>query len=106
MTRFENLLQWEGSYMATRTNRPYLPGELEVILSLAPTKQNIVWLATLLNRSEAAIAIVYKQAFEHGPFGASANIQVQKIVAAKKRVGIAIGRKTMARRRSSRRPSN
>jgi len=45
-----------------------------------------------LGRSERAIEVVYKIAFEHGPFGKDAGIQEEKIFAAKKRVGIAIGR--------------
>ena len=72
---------------------PYRTGELEVILSLAPTNTNIKWLSVLLDRSEAAIKIVYKIAYEHGPFGQTAGIQEQKVILAKQRVGIDIGRK-------------
>lgn len=79
--------------MANRTGKPYKEGELEVILSLAPTKNNIRWLSTLLERSEEAIEIVYKIAFEHGPFGENADIQERKIIDAKERVGISIGRR-------------
>jgi hypothetical protein len=79
--------------MPTRTNAPYKPGELEIILSLAPTAANIHWLSVLLERSSKAIEIVYKHAYEHGPFGKAAGIQDRKIVEAKKRVGIGIGRK-------------
>lgn len=78
--------------MAIRKNLPYKPGELEVVLSLAPTGQNIRWLATLLERTEGAIEIIYKQAFEHGPFGRKASIQEKKILEAKRKIGIAIGR--------------
>jgi len=84
--------------MVKRKNEPYKPGELEVILSLAPTRANVYWLATLLERSEKAIPIVYKHAFEHGPFGVDASIQGQKILAAKKKIGIAIGRKSTRRK--------
>jgi hypothetical protein len=77
---------------APRKNATYKPGELEVILSLAPTSANIGWLSLLLGRSEAAIQVVYKLAFEHGPFGSKAGIQERKVVEAKKKVGIAIGR--------------
>ena len=84
--------------MIERKNKPYKTGELEVILSLAPTRANVFWLATLLERSENAIQIVYKHAFEHGPFGSDARIQGQKILAAKRRVGIAIGRKNAVRK--------
>ena len=80
--------------MGTRTNMPYQDGELEVILSLAPTSENIARLGRLLGRSEGAIEVVYKIAFEHGPFGQGATIQERKIMQAKKRVGIRIGRKT------------
>ena len=60
---------------------------------MAPTKQNIEFLSELLDRSTGAIEIVYKIAFEHGPFGQDADVQQQKVLDAKKRVGIAIGRK-------------
>lgn len=79
--------------MPSRTNEPYKEGELEVILSLAPTKENVRWLSILLERSENSIAIVYKIAYEHGPFGKRAKIQEKKIFEAKERVGIRIGRK-------------
>ena len=79
--------------MPNRTGKPYKEGELEVILSLAPTKENIRWLSILLERSEEAIEIVYKIAFEHGPFGENADIQERKIIDAKERIGISIGRK-------------
>ncbi len=79
--------------MPDRKNKPYKDGELEVILSAAPTEANIKWLSKLLDRSPAAIQIVYKIAYEHGPFAKSADIQQKKILAAKKRVGISIGRK-------------
>lgn len=76
-----------------RKNQPYKDGELETILSLAPTESNIKWLSKLLERSEEAIEIVYKIAFDHGPFGKNADIQERKILEAKERVGIKIGRK-------------
>jgi hypothetical protein len=79
--------------MNDRKNQSYKSGELEVILSLAPTKANIRWLSLLLERSTDAIELVYKIAFEHGPFGKQAVLQEQKIAEAKKNVGIAIGRK-------------
>lgn len=79
--------------MSERGGKPYKEGELEIILSLAPTKANVKWLSTLLGRSEEAIKIVYKIAFEHGPFGENADIQERKIIEAKEKVGICIGRK-------------
>lgn len=78
---------------ANRKGTKYKEGELETILSLAPTTANIMWLSKLLERSEPAIEIVYKIAFEHGPFGKTSDIQVRKICEAKERVGIRIGRK-------------
>ena len=78
--------------MNDRKYKPYKDGELEVILSMAPTKQNIKWLSALLDRTPNAIEIVYKIAYEHGPFGKNAEIQERKIIDAKERVGITIGR--------------
>jgi hypothetical protein len=83
-----------GRQLDNRKNKPYDEGELEVILSLAPTRINIGYLSRLLKRSQRAIEIVYKIAFEHGSFGKDADVQQKKILAAKKRVGIAIGRRT------------
>jgi hypothetical protein len=74
-------------------SKPYRQGELEVILSLAPTTANVGWLSKLLERSKGAIEIVYKIAYEHGPFGKAAGVQEKKILEAKRRVGICIGRK-------------
>jgi len=79
--------------MPPKINKEYREGELEVILSLAPTEANIGWLSKLLGRSKGAIQIVYKIAFEHGSFARAASAQQAKILEAKKRVGIAIGRK-------------
>ncbi|BBD08435.1 hypothetical protein [Desulfovibrio ferrophilus] len=80
--------------MHSRKGKQYKDGELETILSLAPTTKNIQTLSLLLERSEEAIKIVYKIAFEHGPFGREATIQEKKILAAKEKVGICIGRKS------------
>ena len=79
--------------MPSRSNKPYKEGELEVVLSMPPTAANIYWLSKLLDRSTEAIEIVYKIAFEHGPFARAASIQQRKIMAAKQRVGIGVGRK-------------
>ncbi len=78
--------------MPSRSNKPYKEGELEVILSLPPTAANIYWLSKLVDRSTGAIEIVYKIAFEHGPFASAATVQQRKIMAAKQRVGIGVGR--------------
>ena len=80
--------------MPDRTGKPHKAGKLEPILNLAPTKANIRWLSTLLERTESAIQIVYKIAFEHGPIGKDVGIQERKIIEAKARIGIRIGRKT------------
>ena len=87
--------------MPDRKNKPYKEGELEVILSLAPTEPNIKWLSLLLDRTPKAIEIVYKIAYEHGSFGKEAKAQEKKILAAKERVGIGIGRKTLKRKKGS-----
>ena len=79
--------------MSGWTGKPYREGELEVILSMAPTKDNIFWLSKLLERSEKSIQIVYKIAFEHGSFGKDSGVQEKKIIEAKERIGLAIGRK-------------
>jgi hypothetical protein len=76
-----------------RKNAPYKAGELEVILSLAPTASNIRWFAILLDRSEDAVALVYRIAFEHGPLGKDAPVQERKIIEAKRAAGIGIGRR-------------
>lgn len=94
LLRAKELSVIQGGNMAARKNKPYLAGELEVILSLAPTSANIRYLSELLARSEKAIEVVYKIAFEHGPFGKDSGIQEAKILAAKNRVGISIGRKS------------
>jgi len=78
--------------MSSRKGEAYKEGELEVILSMAPTVNNIKWLSLLLGRTPEAIGIVYKIAYEHGPFGKDAGIQERKIIEAKERVGVAIGR--------------
>ena len=75
----------------TATNQPkrkgneYAPGELETILSLVPTSKNIRFLSRLLDRTEDAIAIVYKIAYRQGM---GKGIQKEKVLAAKKKVGI------------------
>jgi hypothetical protein len=79
--------------MAARRGRKYATGELEIILSLAPTERNLMFLSELLQRTPKAIELVYRIAFGHGPFARDAEIQESKVLAAKKRVGIAIGRK-------------
>ena len=78
---------------AIRVGKPYKEGELEIILSLVPTNNNIKWLAKLLDRSEGAIRIVYKIAYEKGKFGTTADIQGKKIFETKKRLCIEIGGK-------------
>ena len=69
--------------MSNRKNHPYKPGELEVILRQAPTADNIRWMSLLLDRSEDAVEIVYKIAYQIGPFGIDDGVQTKKILAAK-----------------------
>ena len=78
--------------MAKRKNEKYKDGELETILSLVPTKDNIARLSALLERSEQAIRIVYRIAYQHGSFGKDAKAQEKNVLAAKKKVGIVLGR--------------
>jgi len=75
----------------------YREGELELILSLAPTSENIQRLTKVLGRSESALQLVYRAAFGHGAFpeGKAFN---RKVLAAKKSLGIAIGRKNPRKR--------
>ena len=70
----------------------YREGELELILSLAPTSENIQRLGKVLGRSESALQLVYRAAFGNGVFpkGEAFN---QKVFAAKKTLGIAVGLK-------------
>ena len=77
--------------MPERKGKPYKDGVLETILSFIPTESNIDILSRLLDRSKGAIEIVFKIAYEDGPFGKNADIQVQKIVEAKNKLGIKIG---------------
>jgi len=77
--------------MPERKGQPYKDGELEVILSLAPTAQNIQHLASVLDRSPEAIEIVYRIAYDSGPFGHASLAQRRKVHAAKQRLGISIG---------------
>ena len=77
--------------MSSRKGQEYADGELEIILSLVPTEQNIEHLARLLERSDDAIRIVYRQAYEKGDFGKNASVQRQKKRDAKQRLGISIG---------------
>jgi hypothetical protein len=78
--------------MPRKPSHEYRAGELELILSLAPTSDNIQRLAKVLGRSESALKLVYRAAFGHGAFpeGKAFN---QKVLAAKKSLGIAIGLK-------------
>jgi hypothetical protein len=87
--------------MAIRRGRSkeYREGELELILSLSPTTDNIRWLSKALQRSESAIHVVYRFAYGHGKFGVGSEAIDKKVLEAKRRVRIAIGRKTFRVRR-------
>lgn len=80
--------------MSKGQNELYKEGEIEVILSVAPTEANIEWLIELFGRSRMGIKKVYEIAFGIKPFGQKQDIQARKIFEAKKRVGIALGRQT------------
>lgn len=79
----------EGKEQPENKGRRYREGELELILSLAPTRSNIDRLASSLGRSVAAIEIVYRIAyFPEAPFGRAADVQRMKIELAKKAIGL------------------
>ena len=86
--------------MTERKGKEYKEGELEIILALAPTEQNITNLSKLLDRTPDAIKLVYRIAFEYGPFAKKATSQEKKILAAKKKLGINIGRKRIRKKDS------
>ncbi len=71
----------------------YRAGELELILSLAPTSENIKRLGLVLGRSEEALRLVYRRAFSHTDFPEGAALG-RKVVAAKRHLGISLGRMT------------
>ena len=84
--------------MSVRKGKEYKDGELEVILGLIPTDANINHLSKLLDRTPAAIKLVYRIAFEHGEFAKNASSQEKKILEAKKKLGISIGRKNVRKK--------
>ena len=65
--------------MTERKGKEYKEGELEIILALAPTEQNITNLSKLLDRTPDAIKLVYRIAFEYGPFAKEATSQEKKV---------------------------
>lgn len=83
--------------MQRTTGQEYREGELELILSLAPTSEIIQRLAEVLWRSESAVQLVYHAAFGHGAFpeGKAFN---RRVLAAKKVLGIAVGRRNPRKR--------
>jgi hypothetical protein len=84
--------------MATRKNKPFKEGELELILSLTPTTQHIEWLSNVLERTPGAIEVIYRKAYGQGRFSAGDNIMQRKVDAAKKVVGLVLGRKNTRRK--------
>lgn len=90
--------------MTAKKHVPYRPGELEIILSLIPTEKNIQYLSKLLDRSEASIKIIYQVAYNFGTLGGNPDIEERKIVQAKKRVGIIIGRQKRLKKSPSGKP--
>ena len=85
--------------MPRTASRSYLDEELELILSLAPTRENLERLAKVLGRSESAVQLIYRAAYGHSAFpeGEAFN---RKVLAAKKALGIEMGRKTRRKRKT------
>ena len=79
----------------SRRGKPYCAGELETVLQMPATRSNIEHLAELLGRSAGAIEIIFRFAYGFGDFGITAVAQRKKILAAKLRVGLAVGRQTI-----------
>jgi hypothetical protein len=72
-----------------RKGAEYHAGELEVILSLAPTDTNVANLALLLDRSEEAVRIVYRIAYgKLVPGGDKDKTQWRKIRKAMTSIGL------------------
>jgi hypothetical protein len=69
--------------------RKYREGELDLILSLVPTKENVRRLASSLGRSTGAVEVVYRMAYtKFGRGGKGSDIQKRKIREAKRRCGL------------------
>jgi hypothetical protein len=79
--------------MPRLASREYREGELELILSLAPTAENLQRLAKVLGRSESALQLVYRAAYGHGAFPQGKAFNA-KVLTAKHNLGIELGRKT------------
>ena len=73
-----------------RRGRPFAPGELDVILSLTPTRTNIQRLSLLLERSEGAIETVYIVAFDSSRLRKVSVAMQKRVRAAKDRLGLCI----------------
>ena len=72
-----------------RKGAQYHEGELDVILSLAPTDANVTNLARLLDRSEEAVRLVYRIAYGRLVPGKDKDkTQWRKIRSAMARIGI------------------
>ncbi len=76
--------------MARSKSTVYRDGELELILSLAPTAENIKRLSGVLGRSEDALKLVYRRAFGFGRFPEGKAFG-RKVLDAKNRLGIDFG---------------
>ena len=77
---------------------PYSKEEIEMILSLVPTRVNVKNIARSLGRSEDAIYTIYELAYsgrwlksQLAGFGSHQDNVMTKIGAAKKKLGISIG---------------
>ncbi|MEX1254217.1 MAG: hypothetical protein WEE64_07740 [Dehalococcoidia bacterium] len=77
---------------------PYTRGEIELVLSLVPTRANVANLAQSLGRTEDAIWTLYELAYsgrwlkkQLARFGPHQDNVTTKIGQAKKKLGIGIG---------------
>jgi hypothetical protein len=73
-----------------RRGRPFAPGELDVILSLTPTRTNIERLSHLLERSEGAIETVYIVAYDPSRLQKVSVAMKNRVRAAKDRLGLCV----------------
>lgn len=79
--------------MAKPKSKEYREHEMELILSLAPSADNIRRLSAVLGRSASAIQLVYRAAFGYGAFPEGTAFNV-KVLQAKNSVGIQLGRRS------------
>jgi hypothetical protein len=80
-------------------SKEYTEAEMDLILSLSPTAENIDRLTKVLGRRKTALDIIYIAAFGGSKFPLGKAIN-RKVLAAKKRLGIVVGRKTPRRQKT------